>query len=177
MQAVQQVLVSAVRATPDTASRDGDYADLLKALHGKARRMHTPVDESLLAPYALMDGIASHPAGREAGLHTGTWVAFSPRQIAASKELTGSDKVALASTWLERLRRQPQYADIANALSRSGAVKDAGAALSRLFTAGVVEHTTITEQRLDDGGIGIQVSVLGRDYQLDSGGSLEYSPE
>ena len=61
-------------------------------------------------------------------------------------------------------------------LDASGAVKDAGRALSSLFMSGVMEHMTITEQKLDDGAIGIQVSVLGRDYQLNAGGSLEHFP-
>ena len=52
-----------------------------------------------------------------------------------------------------------------------------GPALANLFMAGVIDHASITEQRLDDGGIGIQVSILGRTYQLAADGSLEALPK
>jgi hypothetical protein len=41
---------------------------------------------------------------------------------------------------------------------------------------GVFDHSTITEQQLDGGGIGIQVNILGRVYQLTADGSLEALP-
>lgn len=49
-------------------------------------------------------------------------------------------------------------------------------ALSTLFLAGVMDHATVIEQRLVGGGVGIQVGVLGRAYQLDADGSLERLP-
>jgi hypothetical protein len=96
--------------------------------------------------------------------------------VVASRELTGADKAALAAAWLARVRQQRRFARIANELGASGAVLDGGQALSSLFMAGVLGHTTITEQRMDDGGIGIRVRILGRAYQLDAKAYLERLP-
>ncbi len=83
---------------------------------------------------------------------------------------------AFAATWFARLGRQPRFLEIARELSASGAVMAGGPVLSSLFMAGVMNHTRITEQHLDNGGIGIQVSILGRAYQLAADGSLEPLP-
>ena len=172
VQSVQRVLVTAVKGVPGTASGNDDHAQLLSALQAKAGQMNAPVDVSLLAPHALMDQIASQLPGRETGSHAGGWRSFSSPEVIASRELAGADKAALASAWLAQLRRQPRFVEIANELGASGAVMDGGQALSSLFMDGVLGHTTITEQRLDDGGIGIQVDILGRTYQLAADGSL-----
>ncbi|NIP45695.1 MAG: hypothetical protein GWN21_04835 [Gammaproteobacteria bacterium] len=49
-------------------------------------------------------------------------------------------------------------------------------ALSNLFMVGVMEHATMIEQQLEDGGTGIQVNILDRAYQLDVNGSLQTLP-
>lgn len=177
MQAVQEVLAAAARGTVGTASRTSDHGRLLSALEEKARAMDKPVDPSLLAANPLMDKIAARAPLEGAGRRAGDWVSVSSGQITASRELSGSDKAALAAAWLERLRRQPEFTEMVSALHASGALQDAGQALASLFMAGVLEHTTIVEQQLADGGVGIQVIVLGRDYQLNAGGSLEPFPQ
>jgi chromosome segregation ATPase len=176
MQAVQRVLVSAATGLPDTQSGDGDHAQLLDALREHAARMQTPVDASLLAPHALMDRIASQLPNAGSGARSHDWQAFVSRKVTASRKLGGADKAALASAWLARIGRQPSFAAIAGELDASGAVMAGRQALANLFMAGVIDHTSITEQRLDDGGIGIQVSILGRAYQLAADGSLEALP-
>jgi hypothetical protein len=152
------------------------HGQLLNALREHAARASPPVDESLLAPHALMDRIAAEAAIRQPGPGGDAWQTFAGKKIHSSRELTGRDKTALAVAWFENLRRTPRFTEMAKALDASGAVADAGSALSNLFLAGVTDYTTITEQRLAGGGVGIQVSVLGRDYQLDPGGSLERLP-
>lgn len=171
MQAVQRVLVGAVKGIPGGAQAKGDHAALARALRAKLRASGEPADESMQAPHALLDRIASGlpPRGRA---HEG-WQRPAARSVTDSRELSGADKAALASAWLARFRRQAQFADIAARLDASGAVSDGTRALESLFTAGVLQYTAITEQRLNDGGAGIQVKVLGRAYQLDSTGSLE----
>jgi hypothetical protein len=177
MQAVQRVLVSAATGLPDTESGGGDHAQLLTALREHAARMQTPLDASLLAPHALLDRIASQVPDGGSGPCSHDWQAFVSRKVTASRELGGADKAALASAWLARLGRQPRFAAIAGELAASGAVMAGGPALASLFMAGVIDHTSITEQRLDNGGIGIQVSILGRAYQLAADGSLEALPK
>jgi len=176
MQAVQGVLVAAVKGAPGTDSDNGDHAQSMIALQAKAGQMNSPVDESLLAPHALMDEIASQLPKVEGDSDSGGWQSLLSRKVTASRRLTGAEKAALASAWLARLRRQPRFIEIVDELGASGAVMDGGQALSSLFMAGVLGHATITEQRLDDGGLGIQVSVLGRAYQLGANGSLERLP-
>ena len=176
MQAMQAVLVAAVKGAPDTDSDNGDHAQLMIALQAKAGRMSTPVDQSLLAPYALMDEIASQLPDIDVGSHSSAWRPFLSQKVTASRQLSGAEKAALAAAWLARLRRQPRFIEIADEFGASGAVMDGGQTLSNLFMAGVLGHATITEQRLDDGGFGIQVSILGRAYQLDSNGFLERLP-
>lgn len=171
MQAVQRVLVDSVKGIPATAPAASDHAELASALRGRARASGEPADESLQAPHALLDRIASG-LPPQAGTHGG-WQRSAAHTVTSSRELGGADKAALASAWLARFRRQTQFADTADRLDASGAVADGARALGHLFTAGVLQHTTVTEQRLDDGGTGIQVNVLGRAYQLDSAGSLE----
>jgi chromosome segregation ATPase len=174
LQAVQQVLVAAAKGAPGIGSAKSEHPRLVSALEEKSRRMSEPVDESLHAPYALIDHIASTvPDDGGAGV---SWQSFTTRKVTASKELTGAGKAALASAWLAHFRRQPQFAEVAGALDASGAVMNGSEALSSLFMAGVMKHTTVTEQRFDDGGVGIQVAILGRAYQLDSNGSLERIP-
>jgi hypothetical protein len=177
MQSVQGVLVAAVKGIPDAISTSGEHARLRNALNEKAARTTAPVDKSLLAPHALMDGIARERADASSDGLSGAWEPFASRKISGSRELTGADKAALALAWFAQLVRQPRFAEISQELGASGAVGDARRALASLFMAGIVDHTTITEQRLNEGGIGIQVSVLGRDYQLDPGGSLEPLPK
>ena len=176
MQAVQGVLVAAVKGAPGTDSGNGDHAQLITALQAKAGQMNSPVDESLLAPYALLERITSQLPSVESDSRSGGWQSFLSRQVTASRQLTGAEKAALASAWLARLRRQPRFIEIADELGASGAVMDGGQALSSLFMAGVLGYATITEQRLDDGGFGIQVNVVGRAYQLGANGSLERLP-
>ena len=176
MQAVQGVLVAAVKGIPGTNSDNGDHAQLMIALQAKARQMNSPVDESLLAPHALMDDIASQLPKGITSSNSGGWRSFLSQKVIASRQLTGVEKAALASAWLARLRRQPRFIEIADELGASGSVMDGGQAFSSLFMAGVLGHSTITEQRLDDGGFGIQVSILERAYQLDANGFLERLP-
>jgi hypothetical protein len=176
MQALQEVLVAAVKGSPGPASGNDDHARMVSALREKAGQMNAPVEESLLAPHALMDHIASELPGGEAGSRSDGWRSSSSREVVASRKLMGADKAALAAAWLARIRRQPRFVEIANELGASGAVLDGGQALANLFVAGVSGHTTITEQRMDDGGIGIQVRILGRDYQLDANAYLERLP-
>jgi len=176
MQALQRVLVTAVKGAPGADSDNGDYAQLKAALKKKAGQMSSPVDESLLAPHALMDEITSQLPDGKAGSYSGGWQSFLSRKITASRQLTGAEKAALAFAWLARIRRQLRFIEIVDALGASGAVMDGGKAFSSLFIAGVLGHATITEQRLDNGGFGIQVRVLGRAYQLDANGSLERLP-
>jgi hypothetical protein len=174
LQAVQQVLVVAVKGVPGTASGNNEHARLVTALRDKSQQMSVPVDESLHAPHALLDHIASEvPVGGDSGV---SWQSLTSRKVTGSRELTGAGKSDLASAWLAHFRRQPEFAAIAGELDASGAVMNGGEALSSLFLAGVMGHTTVTEQRLDDGGVGIQVGILGRTYQLDSNGSLERLP-
>jgi phage host-nuclease inhibitor protein Gam len=174
LQAVQRVLVAAVRGVPGGAGGGSDHARLVSDLREKSRHMSEPVDESLQAPHALLDHIASEvPVGSDSALE---WQPFASRKVTGSSKLTGADKTAVASAWLAHFRRQPGFASVAAELDASGAVGNGGEALASLFMAGVMAHTNVTEQRLDDGGIGIQVDILGRAYQLDSDGSLEQLP-
>jgi Skp family chaperone for outer membrane proteins len=177
MQTVQRALVAAAKGVPGARSQRDSHSQLLNALHEKARGMGKSVDESLLAPHALMDWIASMGPDGAVSARPGAWVPFAARKTISSRELAGADKAALASAWLAQLRRQPRFASIRDELGASGAVKDAGQALSDLFMTGVVDYAMMTEQRLYDGGIGIQLSVLGRDYQLGADGSLEILPK
>ncbi|MCZ6651436.1 MAG: hypothetical protein O7D91_00185, partial [Planctomycetota bacterium] len=176
MQAVQGVLVAAVRGSPGPASGNHDHARMVSALQEKAAQMNAPVEKSLLAPHALMDHIAGQLPGRAAVAGSDGWRSSSSREVAAGRELTGADKTALAADWLARIRRQPRFVEIADELGASGAVLDGGQALSSLFMAGVLDHTTITEQRMDDGAVGIRVGILGRAYRLDANAYLERLP-
>ncbi|TDJ20115.1 MAG: hypothetical protein E2O65_02645 [Gammaproteobacteria bacterium] len=176
MQAVQEVLVAAVKGFPGPASGNDDHARMVSALQEKAGQMNAPVEKSLLAPHALMDQIAAQLPSWEAVAESDGWRSSSSREVLASRELTGADKAALAAAWLARIRRQPRFVGISKELGASGAVLDGGQALSSLFMAGVLGHTTITEQRMDDGGIGIRVGILGRAYQLDAKAYLERLP-
>ncbi len=179
MQAVQEVLVAAVKGLPGGTSQGGDarnqHGRLVAGLADKAREMGGEVDASLLAPHALMDHIDSRGPGDTAA-RDGVWRDFASRKVTSSRELTGADKAALAAAWLARLRRQADFMDVADALDASGAVVDGEKALASLFVAGVLDHAAIVEQRLADGGVGIQIGVLGRAYQLDGAGSLERLP-
>ncbi len=176
VQAVQRVLVAAAKDVLGTVSGNDDHVRLVIALQAKVGQMNAPEDVSLLAPHALLDQIASELPGGEVGSHSSGWRSFSSLEVTASRKLTGTDKVALASAWLAQLRRQARFVEIANALGASGAVMDGGQALSSLFMDGVLDHAAITEKRLDDGGVGIQVSILGRTYELVADGSLERLP-
>ena len=176
MQAVQEVLVAAVKGFPGPASSNDEHGELISALQEKAGQMNAPVEKSLLAPHALMDQIASELPSGEAVAGSGGWRSPSSRKVVASRKLTGTDKAALAAAWLAQIRRQPRFVEISKKLGASGAVLDGGQALSSLFVAGVLGHTTITEQRMDDGGIGIRVRILGRAYQLDAKAYLERLP-
>jgi hypothetical protein len=174
LQAVQRVLVAAARGVPGTASDKSEHARLVSELREISGRMDSPVNESMHAQHVLLDRLAETAAtSAHAPLD---WQSFVSRTVTSSRELTGEDKAALASAWLVRFRRQPRFAAIADELDASGAVKNGREALANLFMAGVVEHATITEQRLEAGGIGIQVSILGRAYQLGADGSLEALP-
>jgi hypothetical protein len=177
MQTVQRVLVAAVKGAPSRTSESGDYARFLEALRNTAGQMNPPPDPSLLAPHALLDALASQVPAVSSSPDARTWVPFTNRKISASRELGGADKRALAAAWLERLRRQPDFADMVRRLDTSDAVSSASQALASLFVAGVMGHTKLVEQRLDDGAIGIQVTILGRDYRLDADGSLVPLPE
>ena len=176
MQAVQEVLVAAVKGFPGPASGNDSHARMVDALQEKAGQMNAPVEESLLAPHALMDHISSESPSGETSSQSDGWGSSSSQEVIASRELTGADKAALAAAWLTHVRRQPRFVEIANELGASGAVLDGGQALSSLFMAGVLGHTTITEQRMDDGGVGTRVRILGRDYQLDANAHLERLP-
>jgi chromosome segregation ATPase len=176
MQAVQEVLVAAVKGFPGPASGNDGHAKLVNALREKAGQMNAPVEESLLAPHALMDHIGSESPSWEAGLLSDGWRSSSSRKVVASKELAGAGKAAFAAAWLAHVRRQPRFVEIADELDAGGAVLDGGQTLSSLFMAGVSAHTSITEQRMDDGGIGIRVRILGRVYQLDANAYLERLP-
>jgi len=177
MQAIQMVLVSAATGLPNAESGGGDHAQSLKAFREHAARMQTPVDAALLAPHALMDQIASQVPDAGSGPRSSDWQPFLSRKVSSSRELSGADKAAMASTWLTRLSRHPRFAAVAAELGASGAVRAGTPALASLFLTGVIDHTSITEQRLDDGGIGIQVSILGQAYQLATDGSLEALPK
>ncbi len=177
MQALQEVLVAAVKGFPGRTSGNDDHAKMVSALQEKAGQMSAPVDESLLAPHALMDYMASELPGGVAGSRSDGWRSSSSREVVASRELTGADKAALAAAWLARIRGQPRFVEIANELGASGAVLDGGQALSNLFMAGVSGHTTISEQRMDDGGIRIRIRILGRVSQLDANAYLERLPD
>lgn len=173
-EAVQQVLVAAIRGLPGPTFEPGDHARLLSALDEKAGRVRGPVDPSLRAPHALLDSIAIElPAGNDTH---GGWQPFSARKITDSTTLTGKEKAAVASAWLARFRRQRQFQEVAAELDASGAVMDGTETLSNLFLAGVLQHAHVVEQRLVGGGVGIQVGVLGRAYQLDANGALERLP-
>ena len=176
MQAMQEVLVAAVKGLPGPASGNDDHARMIGALQEKAGQMSAPVEKSLLAPHSLMDHIAGQSPGGETVAGADGWWSSSSRQVVASRELTGADKTALAAAWLARVRRRAQFVEIAHQLDASGAVLDGGQTLSSLFMAGVLDHTTITEQRMDDGGVGVRVGILGRAYRLDADGSLERLP-
>ena len=177
MQAIQGVLVEAATGLADTQSGVSSHPQLLKALQSQAARMPTPVDPSLLAPHALMDQIASLSPKSVGGAGSDDWQAFSSQKVIASRELNGADKAAFAAAWLARIGRQPRFVTIAGKLGSSGAVTGGAAALSSLFMAGVSDHANITEHRLGGGGIGIQVSILDRSYQLTANGSLEALPK
>jgi len=176
MQAVQGVLVAAVRGSPGPASGNHDHAGMVSALQEKAAQMNAPVEKSLLAPHALMDHIAGQLPGGDAVAGSDGWRSSSSREVVASRELTGADKTALAAAWLARIRRQARFVEIAKELGASGAVLDGGQTLSSLFMAGVLDHTTITEQRMGDGTVGIRVGILGRAYRLDANAYLERLP-
>ncbi|MDX2314781.1 MAG: hypothetical protein QNL90_12015 [Gammaproteobacteria bacterium] len=177
MQAIQGVLVEAATGLADTQSDGGNHAQLLRALSRQAARMPTPVDPSLLAPHAVMDQIASASPAIVSGARSDDWQAFLSRKVTASQTLSGSDKTAFAAAWLARLGQQARFVTIAKKLGASGAVTDGKQALSSLFMAGITDHASITEQRLEGGGIGIQVSILDRAYQLTADGSLEALPK
>jgi hypothetical protein len=177
MQAIQGVLVEAATGLADTQSDGGNHAQLLRALSRQAARMPTPVDPSLLAPHAVMDQIASASPPIVSGARSDDWQAFLSRKVAASQTLSGSDKTAFAAAWLARLGQQARFVTIAKKLGASGAVTNGKQALSSLFMAGITDHASITEQRLEGGGIGIQVSILDRAYQLTANGSLEALPK
>ena len=177
MQAIQGVLVEAATGLADTQSDGGNHAQLLRALSRQAARMPTPVDPSLLAPHAVMDQIASASPAIVSGARSDDWQAFLSRKVTASQTLSGSDKTAFAAAWLARLGQQARFVTIAKKLEASGAVTDGKQALSSLFMAGITDHASITEQRLEGGGIGIQVSILDRAYQLTANGSLEALPK
>ena len=177
MQAIQGVFVEAATGLADTQSDGGSHAQLLRALSRQAARMPTPVDPSLLAPHALMDQIASSSPPIVSGARSDDWQAFLSRKVTASQTLSGSDKTAFAGAWLARLGQQARFVTIAKKLGASGAVTDGKQALSSLFMAGITDHAGITEQRLEGGGVGIQVSILGRAYQLTADGSLEALPK
>ena len=177
MQALQRVLVAAATGHSGAAPGDSHHTQLMAALKRSARQMKAPADESILARHALMDQIASDLPHAETASYPVDWQAFLSRKVIASRELTGTDKAAFATTWLAHLRRQPRFIEIADALGASGAVMAGEPAFSNLFLTGVFDHSTITEQQLDGGGIGIQVSILGRVYQLTTDGSLEALPK
>ena len=177
MQAIQGVLVEAATGLADTQSAGGNHAQLLRALSRQAARMPTPVDPSLLAPHAVMDQIASASPAIVSGARSDDWQAFLSRKVTASQTLSGSDKTAFAAAWLARLGQQARFVTIAKKLGASGAVTNGKQALSSLFMAGITDHASITEQRLEGGGIGIQVSILDRAYQLTANGSLEALPK
>jgi chromosome segregation ATPase len=177
MQAIQGVLVEAATGLADTQSDGGNHAQLLRALSRQAARMPTPVDPSLLAPHAVMDQIASASPAIVSGARSDDWQAFLSRKVTASQTLSGSDKTAFAAAWLARLGQQARFVTIAKKLGASGAVTNGKQALSSLFMAGITDHASITEQRLEGGGIGIQVSILDRAYQLTANGSLEALPK
>jgi len=176
MQAIQGVLVEAATGLADTQSDVSSHPRLLQALRQQAARMPTPVDPSLLAPHALMDKIDSLSAKNVGGTGSGGWQTFLSEKVTASRVLGGADKTDLAVAWLARIGRQPRFVTIADKLGASGAVSQGQAALASLFMAGVSDHADITEHRLDAGGIGIQVSILDRAYQLTANGSLEALP-
>lgn len=176
MQSVQQVLVAAVKGLPGSTPGKSDHGRLVAELEDKSRQVKGSVDAALVAPHALMDLIDSRRPGGEAGVGTSVWRDFASRKVTASRELTGADKVALATAWLAQLRGQTDFADVADALDASGAVVDGREVLATLFVVGVVDHASVVEQQLADGGVGIQVGVLGRAYQLDSAGSLVRLP-
>ena len=177
MQAIQGVLVEAATGLADTQSAGGNHAQLLRALSRQAARMPTPVDPSLLAPHAVMDQIASASPAIVSGARSDDWQAFLSRKVTASQTLSGSDKTAFAAAWLARLGQQARFVTIAKKLGASGAVTNGKQALSSLFMAGITDHASITEQRLEGGGIGIQVSILDRAYQITANGSLEALPK
>ena len=175
MQAVQRVLVAAVKGSAATAHRPSDHSRLVNALTEKSRQMGTAADASLQAPHALLSQIVSElPA--ESDAHSGGWRSFTMAEVTSSRALSGADKAALSRAWAGRFRLQPQFAAIADDLDASGAVTNGEQALGSLFIAGVMAHMAITGHKLDDGGIGIQVSILGRAYQLDANGFLERLP-
>lgn len=174
LQALQRVLVAAAKGIPGPTSNGDDHARLVGELRAAWRRVDLPVNETIQAPHALLDYVAS--VAPESGSASASWQPFASRAVTSSRVLVGEDKAALASAWLARFRRQPRFAAIADELDASGAVMSGADALASLFLVGVVNHTTITEQRLDDGTLGIQVDILGRAYQLDPNGSLERLP-
>lgn len=173
-EAVQQVLVATIRGLPGNTPGTSDHSRLLSVLGEKASHVRDPVNASLLAPNALLDHIASElPLDNEPDM---SWQRFASRKVIDSRTLSGGNKATVASAWLARFRRQPQFEELVDRLQASGAVMKATEALSNLFLAGVMRHATIIEQRLEGGGVGVQVGILGRAYQLDSNGFLERLP-
>lgn len=177
MQAIQAVLVAAAKGLPGGAPPASDHARLVADLEDKAGRMGSRVEASMLAPHALMDHIDADLPDVEADAGPSGWRDYAGRRVTGSRELTGTHKAALAMAWLARLSRQADFKDVATALDASGAVDDGHTALARLFVAGVLDHASIVEQQLADGGAGIQVGILGRAYQLAADGSLERLPD
>ncbi len=175
MQAVQDVLVSAARGLPGAGAASGDHGVQLEMLRSSAGAAGEKENAALLAPHALMEHIGDRVPEAGAG-ESPEWQSFAARKVRASRELGGADKVAFAYAWLARFREQADFRDVASALDRSGAVADGRDTLSTLFLTGVIDHSEIVEQRLDDDGLGFQVDILGRVYQLDPAGSLEKLP-
>lgn len=174
LQAVQQVLVAAATGVPGTTSASSDYVRALGELREIAARTDAETEASMRAAHALVDRIKAKAVGTATS--SIEWKPFASRRVTGSRELVGSDKAALASAWLSRFRRQPRFAAMAEELDASGAVANGAEALSKLFMVGVMEHATMIEQQLEDGGTGIQVNILDRAYQLDVNGSLQTLP-
>ncbi len=174
LQAVQQVLVAAATGVPGATSASSDYERSLGELREIAARTDAETEASMRAAHALVDRIKAKAVG--SATSSIEWKPFASRRVTRSRELVGSDKAASASAWLSRFRLQPRFAAIAEELAASGAVANGAEALSNLFMVGVMEHATMIEQQLEDGGTGIQVNILDRAYQLDVNGSLQTLP-
>lgn len=178
-QLVQKVLVTAIRGHSSGGAEPGEHTKLLNALREKSNRekshrMDASPGASMNNPHALLDHIGSR-LPTDVGEHSG-WSAFTRDAVVGSRILDADEKAALAAAWLSRYRRQPRFASVAEALDRTGAVASGDEALSTLFLDGVIDHTTIDEQRLDNDRVGIRVGILGRVYQLEANGSLGTLP-